>query len=142
MKSAGNSLTSLINDIIDIAKIEAGQLKIKESEIDLNTLLVETRSVFNHLKHTSGKEAIELNLVLPDSSTKVMVITDQLRLQQILNNLLNNAFKFTEFGSIEFGYNLEESFLTFFVKDTGIGILRSKQSDLFKRFNQLDPSTT
>jgi CheY-like chemotaxis protein len=65
-----------------------------------------------------------------------------MRLQQILTNLLSNALKFTEFGGIEFGYVLQPDFVSFYVKDSGIGILRSKQKLLFQRFSQLDPSTT
>jgi PAS domain S-box-containing protein len=142
IKSAGNSLMSLINDIIDIAKIEAGQLKVSESAFDINQLLSELHGTFEKLKDTSGKKGITLNLILPENSNALMVITDPVRLQQILTNLLSNALKFTEFGSIEFGYSCNKDTLTFFVKDSGIGILRSKQKFLFQRFSQLDPSTT
>ena len=142
IKSSGRALMSLINDIIDIAKIEAGQLKVVESACDLNQLLYDLQGTFEELKNASGKKSVELNLVLPEKSTNFWVITDPMRLQQILTNLLSNALKFTEFGSIEFGYTIQMSTLTFFVRDTGIGILRSKQKLLFQRFSQLDPSTT
>jgi two-component system CheB/CheR fusion protein len=98
--------------------------------------------IFEELKNTSNKKGLDLNLVLPDSTTSLLVITDPMRLQQILTNLLSNALKFTEFGSIEFGYTIQNDSLSFYVKDTGIGILRSKQKFLFQRFSQLDASTT
>jgi len=142
IKSAGRSLMVLINDIIDIAKIEAGQLVISESVCDLNHLLTDLNGTFDELKNASGKNSIELNLVLPDPSKKLMILTDPMRLQQILTNLLGNALKFTEFGSIEFGYTIQQDWLSFYVNDTGIGILPGKQKLLFQRFSQVDPSTT
>jgi len=142
IKSAGGSLMSLINDIIDIAKIEAGQLKVSESACDLNVMLHDLKGTFEELKNASGKKSINLQLNVPESPVKSIVMTDPMRLQQILTNLLGNALKFTEFGSIEFGYSCQDNMLTFYVKDSGIGILRSKQKLLFQRFSQLDPSTT
>jgi len=142
IKNSGRSLMTLINDIIDIAKIEAGQLKIAESVCDINQILSELCGTFEELKNVSGKKGISLNLVLPDDKSPVIATTDPMRLQQILTNLLSNALKFTEFGSIEFGYTIQNNTLSFFVKDSGIGILRSKQKFLFQRFSQLDPSTT
>ncbi len=142
IKSSGRSLMALINDIIDIAKIEAGQLKVTESTCDINHILNELHGTFEELKNVSGKKGINLVLKVPDPKSKLLVITDPMRLQQIFTNLLSNALKFTEFGSIEFGYTIENKTLAFYVKDTGIGILRSKQKFLFQRFSQIDPSTT
>lgn len=142
IKSSGRALMALINDIIDIAKIEAGQLKVAESSCDLNQLLLDLHGTFDELKNASGKKSISLTLNIPDSAGKCLVTTDPMRLQQILTNLLSNALKFTEFGTIEFGYSIQDNMLSFYIKDTGIGILRSKQKLLFQRFSQLDPSTT
>jgi len=142
IKSAGSSLMSLINDIIDIAKIEAGQLKVTESECDLNHLLSTLYGTFKELKNSSGKTSIDLKLSLPENGESTIVMTDPLRLQQILNNFLSNALKFTEIGYIEFGYTIQPETISFYVKDTGIGILPSNQKLLFQRFSQIDPSTT
>ncbi len=142
IKNSGRSLMALINDIIDIAKIEAGQLKVSESSSDIDQILIDLRGTFEELKNVSGKKGISLDLMLPDKENHIRSMTDPIRLQQILTNLLSNALKFTEFGTIEFGYTLENETLSFFVKDSGIGILRSKQKLLFQRFSQLDPSTT
>jgi len=105
-------------------------------------MLIDLRGTFEEMKKVSGKKGISLNLILPEDKSQLFVMTDPMRLQQILTNLLSNALKFTEFGSIEFGYTKQEDTLSFFVKDSGIGILRSKQKLLFQRFSQLDPSTT
>lgn len=142
IKNAGRSLMTLINDIIDIAKIESGQLKVTEAPCNLNQLLNELHGTFQELKNVSGKKGISLNLILPDEKSPLFIMTDPMRLQQILTNLLSNALKFTEFGTIEFGYTKTKDTVLFFVKDSGIGILRSKQKLLFQRFSQLDPSTT
>jgi PAS domain S-box-containing protein len=142
IKIAGRSLMTLINDIIDIAKIEAGQLKISESACDINQILTDLLGTFEEMKNASGKKGISLNLILPEDKNQSIAMTDPMRLQQIFSNLLSNALKFTEFGSIEFGYSSQKDILSFYVKDSGIGILRSKQKLLFQRFSQLDPSTT
>jgi len=142
IKNAGRSLMTLINDIIDIAKIEAGQLKVSESACDINQMLNDLHGTFEELKNVSGKKGIRLNLILPEDDRQLVALTDPMRLQQIFTNLLSNALKFTEFGTIDFGYTNNDNNLSFFVKDSGIGILRSKQKLLFQRFSQLDPSTT
>jgi len=142
IKSSGASLMALINDIMDIAKIESGQLRITESECEINLMLYEMMSTFEELKKRSDKTEISLKLTIPEGIDYLMVITDSMRLQQVLSNIVSNAIKFTEFGSVEFGYTIEKGMLSFFVKDTGIGILKSKQKLLFQRFSQIDPSTT
>lgn len=142
IKIAGRSLMILINDIIDIAKIEAGQLKVSESACDINQMLNDLLGTFEEMKNIAGKKGISLDLMVPDAKSTVVVLTDPNRLQQIFSNLLSNALKFTEVGSIQFGYTRDNNILSFFVKDSGIGILRSKQKFLFQRFSQLDPSTT
>jgi PAS domain S-box-containing protein len=142
IKMAGGALMSLINDIIDIAKIEAGQLKISESECDLNSMLTQLHGTFNELRNSSGKPNLEISLRIPEPESRLMIYTDPMRLQQILTNLLSNALKFTENGNIEFGYNTGSDFITIYVKDTGIGILPSHQKILFQRFSQIDPSST
>ncbi len=142
IKLSGESLMNIINDIIDIAKIEAGQLVINDSECNVDKLLADLYGTFFELKNKSKKSELELKLTYPKKDSPLITITDPLRLQQVLTNLLSNALKFTEFGEVEFGYHMEGNSIRFFVRDTGIGILRSKQQLLFQRFSQIDPSTT
>lgn len=142
IKLSGENLMNLINDIIDIAKIEAGQLKIIESPCNVDMLLTDIHGTFSEIKSQQKKQGIELLLYGKSPENDLITVTDPMRLQQVITNLLGNALKFTEQGRIEFGYTMKEGFLEFFVKDTGIGIPISKQEILFQRFTQVDASTT
>lgn len=136
----GKQLLNLINDIIDVAKIEASQLQICKSLFDLNTLLKEIYRLFIEEQKRLKKQNITFSLKIPENY-KPGIYTDIARLQQILNNLLSNAFKFTEFGSIQFGYeiikNKKAEYFQFFVSDTGIGIDQNMQDLIFERFGQV-----
>ncbi len=139
VNSAGNSLLCLIDDIIDISKIEAGQLKITKSETEVNELLDELKITIDSEKKKRDKTHISINLLKPQADEKVYLFTDPYRFKQILTNLLSNALKFVETGYIEFGYNaLDDRMIQFFVKDTGIGIEKQQQHRIFSRFGQVD----
>lgn len=129
----------MIDDIIDISKIEAGQIKIKITECNVNHLLYELYESFNTIKLQVSKDNIILKKIcqLPDENTNIF--TDPFRLRQIISNLIGNALKFTFEGFIEFGYKYQQSEnqLLFYVKDTGIGIPRDKQDLIFERFGQV-----
>jgi signal transduction histidine kinase/CheY-like chemotaxis protein len=138
---AGNSLLHLINDIIDLAKIEANQLKIVSEEFSLNKAITEVFISFDKTKHTLDKGNIELVLDIPEFQNPT-IRADYYRFKQILNNLINNSLKFTEKGFIRIGYeNTAENgkrFFKFFVEDTGIGIPESEVNHVFERFHKLD----
>ncbi len=132
-------LLRIINDILDISKIEAGQMKIINSIDNINTLLDELYEFFNNRNLFVEKKNIKLIVKkrLPDS--QAYVNSDFLRLKQVFINLINNSYKFTEKGTIEYGYTIEkDNFLKFYVKDTGMGITRNKQQIIFDRFRQAD----
>ncbi len=139
INSNGKQLLSLIDDIIDIAKIEAGQLNINKSYAYINPILDEIYLLFRREQKRLNKEHIDFILENPDDNYQIF--TDIIRLKQIFNNLLNNAFKFTEKGFIKFGYQaIEEDgvgYFRFFVSDTGAGIPQEMASIIFKRFGQL-----
>ena len=141
--SCGNSLLNLIDDIIDISKIEAGQIKIRIAESNINNIIDEIYNSFNASQYKDGKQTVRLisNKFLDDS--KSTILTDPFRLRQVISNLIGNALKFTIEGSIEFGYTLieKENNLHFYVKDTGIGIPKDKQEVIFERFGQVLDST-
>ena len=136
-------LLQIINDIVDISKIEANQLAIHPECFDLNDLL---DNLYNEqIKEIQNltKSHIQLYLTKEIEKTSLHIKTDPNRLRQILDNLLNNAVKFTEQGYIEFGYQREKPYgLTFFIRDTGIGIPPQKQQEIFHRFRQVDESTS
>ena len=140
--SNGSHLLNLINDIIDISKIEANQLKIIKTETTINGLLDELFMDFNR-KRINEKSKFELELKKGSQNPNYQIITDRMRLKQILINLLSNAFKFTDKGLIQFGYKVrDDGMLQFFVKDTGIGIPADKHEFIFSVFQRLEDSYT
>ncbi|NOZ46684.1 MAG: transporter substrate-binding domain-containing protein [Chlorobi bacterium] len=138
--SSGNELINLIDDIIDISKIESGQINITKSNFQLNKIFDELLIKFKTSKKKMNKEHIEIICVRGVTENNFTINSDQFRLKQILSNLLSNALKFTNTGTIEFGYktNIEEKILTMYVKDTGIGIARDKFKLIFQRFGQIN----
>ncbi len=137
-------LIGLIDDIIDISKIESGQIKTNKAFFAVNSVLNDLYITFRSEMVSESKEHLKLLLTknLPDS--RAILINDELRITQVLSNVLNNALKFTEEGEIEFGYNYhrERSELVFFVRDTGIGIPCDKFEEIFEMFRQVDGSFT
>jgi len=142
IRSSGKLLLNLINDIIDISKIEAGELKIHQSTFPLQPQLDELYYTFRQQLDLAGKSNVKLILSQRESFDGEEITTDKLRLHQIMTNLLSNAVKFTNEGQIEFGAIRVSNKFEFFVKDTGIGIPESKLDVIFERFRQADDSHT
>ena len=134
-----NHLLSIVNDIIEIANVESGILRLNLNKINLNDL-------FNNLHTQFGPKAavigIEFIFENTDSNNITDLRTDRTKLIQILSNLLSNAFKFTSVGKISFGYNLKDNYIEFQVSDTGIGIPADHHSKIFDRFYQVDNTVT
>lgn len=142
IKSNGEVLMNLINDILDISIIESGQLKTKNRPFLLTELLDELKYFFAQEMEKSGKKAITLTTDFDKLCGNLTVTSDKIRLRQILSNLLWNAIKFTNVGQITFGYRLsgtEE--LIFYVKDTGVGINPEHHKLIFERFSKISTST-
>ncbi len=135
------TLLSLIDDIIDVSKIEAGQLNINPKSFHLNALLDQINTLMQSRALYKSKKNILMLLKknLPDN---ISIYTDPDRLRQILVSLLSNALKFTEMGAVEFGYTLKHKMIEFYVKDTGIGMSIEEQNVIFERFTQVDDSLT
>jgi len=144
INSNGKMLINLIDDIIDFAKIEAGEIKILKREFSLNSLLQQVHSSFLTESMRKDKQHVKLRLRKAFTNESCYIFTDPNRLRQILTNLISNAFKFTKEGMIEFGYNYneQEKYLYFYVSDTGIGIPEDKIATIFNRFIQADNSYT
>nr|MBP7497202.1 response regulator [Bacteroidales bacterium] len=132
------NLLHLIDDILDIAKIEAGEIKITQAPCLLNSLFFEILSSFKSDKNLNNN--IELLFNFDNNDPDFNIITDSFRLRQIITNLITNAFKFTEKGFIETGYQIKNSEILFYVKDTGIGIPDDKKELIFQRFIKVDHS--
>ncbi|MBQ5403292.1 MAG: response regulator [Bacteroidales bacterium] len=136
--NSGKSLLNLINDIIDISKIEAGQLKVKPRKITLNPLMNEVYMSHYQINDMKNK-SFELRMKKAVERDEFSIETDPFRLKQILNNLIGNAMKFTEKGYIEFGYKFNNpEQLLFYVKDTGVGMPADKLNLIFQRFGQIE----
>jgi len=128
-------LLGIINDIIDISKIESGQITVARYKFSLNNLIRELELLFSQ---TAKLQGIELRVHLGLSDEEDIIESDEVKIRQIVNNLVFNALKFTQKGTIEFGYNLKENYLKFFVADTGIGIPSDKFKPIFERFQQVE----
>ncbi len=138
IKNTGNTLLNLIDDIIDFAKIEAGEIKVTNSACNVHKVMRELYAYFEK-EHISNPESnIDLILNLPDPQNELVMLTDQNRLRQILSNLLSNALKFTRKGKVEFGYQVNSEKINFYVSDTGIGIPEDKHKIIFDRFRQVE----
>jgi PAS domain S-box-containing protein len=142
IKFSGRLLLNLINDIIDISKIEAGELKIQPISFSPAALMNELQLTFRSQLDSQSKQEVKLLIEYPSGFDKVLMYTDKLRLQQVLTNLLSNAIKFTSQGQIVLGVIQFEDNFEFYVKDTGIGIPPGKLEVVFDRFRQADESHT
>ncbi|MFA5848827.1 MAG: PAS domain S-box protein [Bacteroidales bacterium] len=132
---SSNQLLSIITDIVNIATIEAGQEKIVERVVNVNSIC---RLVYEQFQLKAEKQNIDLKYLTSIADCNSRILTDETKLIQILTNLISNAIKFTKEGSVHFGCELKNDNLEFSVKDSGIGIPLDKQDDIFKRFRQLD----
>jgi two-component system sensor histidine kinase/response regulator len=139
IKTSGDTLLKLIDDIIDISLIEAGQLKTKVATYNLNYLIREIHRFFQGEKERQNKHQIDIKLSVVNFDETITIEADQVRFRQILTNLIGNALKFTESGFIEIGYDIfDKKTLSVYVKDTGIGIHKDKIDTVFERFSKLD----
>lgn len=136
---SGKRLMTLINDILDLSKIEAGKMEIREEDVMLNEILEEVES---SIKPLTMEKNIDFRIIRK-TNTKIMVNTDRGRVTQVLINLLGNAVKFTDKGSVTLQISDEENKnLRFDVIDTGIGISKENVKIIFEEFRQLDGTTT
>src|SRR5215469_8050110 len=137
IRDAGRHLLGLINDILDLSKIEAGKMELYLAEVDLVTLVEEVRSIVEPLAAANGNQ-----LEIVSSSAVGALYTDRIKLKQSLLNLLSNAGKFTHGGRIGLEVSPAAGEISFIVSDTGIGMTEEQQGRLFQAFSQADASTT
>ncbi|MCB2221345.1 MAG: PAS domain S-box protein [Bacteroidetes bacterium] len=147
IQNSGNDLMTLIDDIIDISKIEAGQMKVFKSQYILDHLMQELYEGFKeHVKTKPKKSKLDIIYSKPEHAEKIIIYTDIDRFKQIFRNLLYNSIKFTDTGYIKFGFEERQSRFShdilFYVKDTGIGIAPDKKEIIFDSFTQANESDT
>lgn len=133
----GKELLYLIEDTFSIALLQTGRVKLRTEEFSLHDYFSQLAVYVNQISEAYSKN--EIQVITPDTENLTLHLkTDKSKLNQVFINLLKNAFKFTEKGSIEYGYFLKGDTITFYVKDTGIGIPEDKQSIIFEKFRQAD----
>jgi signal transduction histidine kinase/CheY-like chemotaxis protein len=137
IRSSGQTLLEILNDVLDLSKIEAGKLVLESVDFDLGALMVEVHHCFTALARNKG-----LEFVIEPGDAAGLYRGDPTRVRQVLFNLVSNAMKFTDAGEVRLEARPEMGSLILAVSDTGIGIVADKQSTIFGKFNQADASTT
>jgi len=141
--SNSTKLLSLMDEIFNIAQIETGLLQMTREPCHINEMLTSLVTFFNMEKGLSGKDDLQIRMFKANRDAGFAILTDEKKLRQALYNLVENAIKYTNQGSVEIGYNLREtSRIEFYVKDTGVGFPQEKMDILFQRFRQADDSST
>ena len=136
IEKSGIRLLNIINDIVDISKIESGLMSVAISDVNINEQL---DYIFAFFKLEVEQKEMQL-LKTPFTKQDVVIRTDREKVSAILVNLVKNAIKYTDYGSVEFGYEIKGEYLEYYVKDTGIGIAKDRQDAIFERFVQADVS--
>ncbi len=139
IEKSGVRMLNIINDIISISKVEAGQTEIILSDISINELIT---YIYNFFRPEAEQKKLLVFFKNSLPENEAIIRTDREKVIAVLTNLVKNAIKFTFTGSIEFGYNKTGNFLEFYVKDTGIGIPPEQHEFIFDRFRQGSESLT
>lgn len=135
IQKSGKRMLNIINDLIDISKIEAGQIQVSKSVTDINLVMDELYQFFLPEARSKGLKLLQHKELQSNDGN---IITDSAKVIQVLTNLVKNAIKYTNTGQVIFGYETANSMLKFYVQDTGIGIKESLQKEIFERFRQAE----
>ncbi len=136
---SGERMLNLINDIIDISRIEAGEKNLQISEITVNEMMLDIKTAFQPEANSKG---LRLTCTTALADNESIITTDSEKLNQILTNLIRNALKFTSKGGVDIGYTKKEGTLEFYVIDSGVGIPKEMKDKIFEQFRQVDNSLT
>jgi len=139
IETSANNLLAIINDIIDISKIEAGQVEVHIAQFSAHKLI---STVWKEFENKAIEKGLHISLLFDLPDGELMIESDETKLKQVLVNFMGNAIKFTEEGNIEIGIRDIPKGLQFFVKDTGIGIPPELHQHVFERFRQVENSHT
>jgi signal transduction histidine kinase len=133
IKGSAQDLTDLVNDLLDLAKVEAGKVTIRPSNFDVNTLFATLRGMLRPLLTQNSS----VRLVFDDPDENIQLFSDEAKVSQILRNFISNALKFTERGEVRVSAAVDDDAVVFAVKDTGIGIAPEHQGEIFEEFVQV-----
>lgn len=137
IERSGRRMLSIINDLIEISKVESAQVNVHIEEVNLNELLDYTTKFFMPNANQKNLRLVSTNCL---SEKESIILTDREKVLAILTNLMKNAIKYTDSGRVELGCRVTGGFIEFYVLDTGVGIEESKQASIFERFVQADTS--
>ncbi len=137
IQKSSTQLLSIVNDVLDISRIETGQLEIKQEKLPLNQLLTDIFGFF-----LPQAEEKKLTLKVSELEEESTILADETKLKQVISNLLSNAIKFTHEGHVHFGCQFKNGNVLFFVEDSGIGIDGKNHQYIFERFRQVDTTLT
>lgn len=144
INKSGEHLLTLIEDLFNVSLVESGKTKVFVKDVDLSVFLNEIHEDIKIYKERLEKHHLEFNLVIPEKCKNLTIYTDKLKVSTILENLLKNAVKFSEKGTINYGFNIcekeKQKYIIFYVSDTGIGIDKNHQDLIFKSFTQVNGS--
>jgi signal transduction histidine kinase len=135
IEQSGERMLNLINDIVNISRIESGQMDVYCSKTDINEQI---GYIYSFFKHEAEEKGIQLIVSNRGTNEKIIVYSDKEKIYAILTNLIKNAIKFTKKGSVEFGYEKTDEYIEFFVRDSGIGIHPDYLTAIFERFRRGD----
>ena len=137
INSSSEDLLNLVENMIDLALLEAGQMELNVTACSVSTLFNELYAKYNREKHILEKHSVALLMSKSVKENDLVIETDPLRLKQVLSNLISNGLKFTDKGVVEFGYEVnEQKQLYFFVKDSGKGVSENLQNVIFNSFQK------
>jgi signal transduction histidine kinase/ActR/RegA family two-component response regulator len=134
---SNSQLLSIINDILNISLIEAGQVMVNESEINLSQVV---NNISENFRPEASRKNLDLRVKVNIDEKSSRIVTDEIKITHILENLISNAIKFTSSGFIEVGTSIEGRFVEVYVEDSGIGIESAEQKKIFERFYQVEKS--
>lgn len=139
INNSGNSLLSIISDIMDISKIEAGQIKVYNTHFSVFQLI---RQIHKQHSFVASEKGLELKIDVENGLETLVIESDENRIRQVLVNFVGNALKFTINGYVEIGAKVRDNVVRFHVKDTGIGIPPEYHTEIFDRFRQVEDADT
>lgn len=143
ISKSGQDLLTLVDNIVDMAKIETGQLKLQSDKCALPNLFKDLHGLHSDNSKIIYQDDLDLIVDLPSKYKELYIDTDVFRIKQVFNNLIENAIKFTDRGEVKFGIsNVWDETIEFYVHDTGIGIAEETQHIIFKRFGKIDRTYT
>ncbi|HLN74459.1 MAG: PAS domain S-box protein [Methylococcaceae bacterium] len=135
INASGTKLLSIISDIMDLSRIEAGEIKVDKRKLSVNQLIA---SIQKEYLFKAVEKGLEIRIDAKNECNEIFIISDENKLRQILINFVGNAIKFTEKGTVDIGADQKDGFVEIRVKDTGIGIQAQHQDQIFERFRQVE----